>query len=114
MLTDLDDLQESDESITSVDLTFDVETTSTDGSDVVRKTYTFSYAEEWDKWMFTAFTERRASTDGRASDGYRNWQTARDISWNDVGATPEIDIPPEVTRRLKQATTADSVILQEP
>lgn len=112
MLSELEDLQESDESVWCTRMSFDIETRSEDGDELVHKTYTFSYAKEWDKWTFQEYHEKRTPDTSRMSD--RNWRKSRHIMWNDVNETPTIDVPPEVSKQLAMATGSESVTIQVP
>lgn len=112
MLNELDDLQKSGETVWNISMSFDVETRSDDDGELVHRTYRFGYAQEWDKWTFQEFRERRTPDARTVSD--RNWQQSRHIMWNDVNETPTIDVPPEVTEKLQEATGAESVVIQAP
>lgn len=112
MLNELLEMQDSDESVSAVDLSFDIETTSDNGEYIIMAEYTFSYAEEWDKWLFTEYSEKRADKRNRASN--RKWHESRHITWNDINETREIDIPPEVTEKLKEVTGSGSIFIQAP
>lgn len=112
MLNELDGLQESNENVWTVSMTFDIETRSEDGGELIHREYSFSYAKEWDKWTFQEFRERRTPDNGTISD--RNWQQSRHIMWNDVGETPTVEVPPEVAEKLKEATGAESIVMQLP
>jgi hypothetical protein len=109
MLTDLDNLQESDENVQAIELSFDIETRSDDSGECIERRYTFSYAEEWDKWVFTEFKEKRTPDEGRIAD--RNWRKSRHVMWHD-GEAPNVDVPPEVSQKLKDATGAEKVTIQ--
>jgi hypothetical protein len=110
MLTELESMQSSDESVWSVELSFDVESRSQDGDEIVHKVYTFSWAEEWGEWMFTEYVEKRSPDTTMMHD--RNWRKARHIMWHDVDETPSIDVPPEISSKLAEATGADSINLR--
>jgi len=112
MLSELSDLQESDESVWGIGMSFDVETRSTDGNEIVHKEYTFSYASEWDKWTFVEYREKRTQDTTRIGD--RNWRESRHLMWQDVNETHTIDVPPEVSEALADATGSDSVTIQVP
>ena len=112
MLSDLQELQSSDESLWHIDLSFDIETRSEDGNELVHKTYTFSYAKGWDKWTFKEYHEERTDDTTRMSD--RNWKRARHIIWQDINETRTIDVPPEVADALAEATGSESVTIQVP
>lgn len=112
MLNELEDLQESDESVWTTSMTFDIETRSEDGNEIVHKTYTFSYTKEWDKWTFSEYEEKRTPDTTRMED--RNWRQARHIFWHEVNETPTIDVPPEVSKALADATGSESVTIQVP
>lgn len=112
MLSELGGMQESDENVWSVSMSFDIETRSEDGDKLVHRTYTFAYAKEWDKWTFQEFTEKRAKDTTRVSN--RNWQDSRHIMWHDVNETPTVEVPPEVANKLQEATGAESIVMQLP
>jgi len=111
MLTELEELQESRENVRGVDMSFDVETTSEDGRELVHRTYTFSHAAEWDKWAFTEYVEKRTP---RGEVRERNWSKSRHVVWSEMGETRTIDVPPEVSQKLAEVTDADSVTIQVP
>lgn len=111
MLSDLTDIQSSDESVQSVELSFDIETRSEEADELIQKVYTFSYAEEWDKWTFVEYCEKRTPDTTKVSD--RNWRKARHIYWDDTD-TRDIEVPPEVAKSLADATGSDSVTIQTP
>lgn len=112
MLTELESMQESDESVRSIDLTFDIESRVTDGDEIVHKTYTFSYATEWDKWTFSEYEEKRTVDTTHLTD--RDWRRSRHIRWDDFAETPSITVPTEISQALKEATGADDVTIQTP
>lgn len=112
MLTELEDLQESEENLWRTSMAFEIETRSEDGNEIVHKEYKFSYAREWDKWTFQEYFERR--TPDTASMGDRDWRKSRHIFWQDVNETPTIDVPPEVSKALAKATGSESVTIQVP
>lgn len=113
MLNELHDRQqESDESVWGTSISVSVETRTQDGSELVHKTYTFSYAKEWDKWTFQEYEEKRTPASDRVTN--RNWRQSRHIMWSDVNDTPTIDVPPEVAEKVAEATGADEVVLQVP
>lgn len=112
MLTELEDMQQSDESVRSVEISFDIESRCTDGDELVQKTYTFSYASQFDTWTFQSYTEKRTKDTVNLTD--RDWSVARDIYWNDKADHPSISVPTEITDALADATGADEVNLQTP
>lgn len=112
MLSELGDIQESDESIWNISMTFEVETRSEDGNELVHKKYNFGYAKEWDTWTFHEYVEKRTPNTGTVSD--RNWRDARHIMWGDVTETPSVEVPPEVAEKLREATGADSITMELP
>lgn len=111
MLTDLTDLQSSDEDVQGVELSFDIETRTSDGSELIERQYTFDYAKEWDKWTFVEFLEKRTPNTDQITE--RNWRKSRHVMWYD-GSEPDVEIPPEVTDALERATGADSIVIQTP
>lgn len=111
MLRDLTEIQSSDESVNGVEMSFDVETRSEEGDELVEKNYVFCYAKEWDKWTFTEYVEKRTPVTGDITD--RNWRKSRHIMW-DSTETASIDVPPEVAQSLADATGSDSVTIQVP
>lgn len=112
MLSELGNLQESDESVYTTGLTIDIETRSEDSDELIHSEYSFAFAQEWNKWTFVEYTEKR--TPDTEDIGDRNWRDARHIFWQDVSETRQIDVPPEVATALAEATGADSVTIQVP
>jgi hypothetical protein len=112
MLSDLADLQESDETVSRISMSFDIETRCEESGELVEKVYTFSHAKEWDKWTFQEYEEKRTPDTTRMAD--RNWRKSRHILWSDVNETQTIDVPPEVSRKLAEATGSESVTIQVP
>jgi hypothetical protein len=112
MLTDLESLQSSDESVECTTVSFDIETRSDDGDEIIERVYTFSHAPEWDKWVFTEFCEKRTPIAERVSE--RNWRKSRHVLWSDPNETRTIEVPPEVSKRLAEVTGATSVTIQVP
>jgi len=112
MISELNRLQDSDERVTGVTMSFNIETECEENDELVHREYTFSWAKEWDKWMFQEFREQRTPNDCSVSE--RNWRDSQHIMWTDVGEEPSITVPPEVTDRLKEATGAESVVIQVP
>lgn len=112
MLSDLNDLQTSDESIWGTpDISFEIETRSDDESELIHRRYVFNYAKEWDKWTFSEFEEKKTRNTERVDA--RNWRRTRHILWGDSDV-PSVDVPPEVTRKLEELLDMDSVVLQSP
>lgn len=112
MLSDLNDLQESEEDVWGEPkLSFDIETRSEDGNELIHRTYTFSYAKPWDKWTFHEFEEKRTKNTHRISA--RNWRRKRHVIWQDAEA-PTVPVPPEVTEKLKEMMDLDELVLQTP
>ena len=112
MLSELGGMQESNENVWRISMSFDIETRSEDGDEIVHRTYTFSYAKEWEKWTFQEFKEKRTEDTTRMSD--RNWSQSRHIMWQEVNETPTVEVPPEVADELQQATGAESIVIQVP
>jgi len=111
MLTELEELQSSDEQLWKTHLSFEIETRSEEGNEIVHKTYTFNYADAWEKWTFSEYLEKRTPDTARMGD--RDWRKARHIYWQDH-ETPSIEVPPEVSQRLAEMVGADSVTVQVP
>lgn len=111
MLSDLTDLQSSEESVWSIDLSFDIETRSEENDELVNRKYTFSYAEEWDKWTFKEYREERTPDEERMME--RDWKRSRHVVWQDSDV-PTVEVPPEVADALAEATGADDVTIQVP
>jgi hypothetical protein len=105
-------MQDTDESVQRVDLTFDIKSRASEGDELVNKTYTFSYARQWDKWTFTEYSEERTPDTPAITD--RKWRKSRHIRWDDFSETPTIDVPAEVSEALEEATGADDVTIQTP
>lgn len=111
MLTELGTMQESDTEVMATELSLDIEARDSTSEEIVHQIYTFNYSEEWDKWMFVEYREKRADADVSVSD--RNWRKARHMMWHDA-ETPEIDVPPEVAEQLAEATGDGDVLMQIP
>lgn len=112
MLSDLSEIQESDEEVWHIKLSFDIETRSTEGDEIVHKTYTFAHAKEWDSWHFHEYHEERSPNTDAITD--RDWTRSRHILWQDINESQTIDVPPEVARALQEATGADEIVIQAP
>lgn len=112
MLEELSDLQQSEENLWRTNLSIDIETRDEDNGEIVHKEYTFSYTDEWDKWTFQEYREKR--TPDTAKMGDRDWRKSRHIYWDDLSETPTIDVPPEVSKALAKATGSESVTIQVP
>ena len=112
MLSDLSDLQDSGESVRHIDMKFEIDTRSEEGSELVHKEYTFSYARQFDTWTFQEYREERTPDTNRMAD--RNWTRSRHIVWQDINETRTIDVPPEVADALAEATDSESVSIQVP
>lgn len=112
MLSELEQVQDSDESIWAISLSFEVETRSETSDELIHRTYHFGYADEWDKWIFHEFEEKRANNTVSVKE--RNWHEAEHILWHDADETPSVDVPPEVTEKLQEATGAESIVMQTP
>lgn len=113
MLSELEDLQKSDEVVYGEPtVSFTIRTRSESGSILTERVYSFSYSKGWDEWMFHEFEEKQTEDSGSISD--RNWRRTRHILWDEMNDTPEIDVPPEVGQKLKEAIGAESVSIQIP
>lgn len=113
MLSDLNQIQdESSESIQHIDMSFDIETRDKENDEIVQRIYTFSYAKQWDTWTFQEYVERRTPDTDRVGD--RDWRKSKELFWHDINETPEIDVPPEVSKKLAMATGSESVTIQTP
>jgi hypothetical protein len=114
VLGELSGLQESDENVRNVHLSIDVETRSTDDGEheLVEREYTFAYSPEIDTWTFFEYEERRTPDTMVMSD--RDWRQSRHIYWEDPHETATIDVPPEVSEKLAEATGSDSITIQTP
>ena len=112
MLSELKEMQKSEESVRSVELSFDIESRCSDGEELVQKVYTFSYASQFDTWTFQSYTEKRTKDTVNITD--RDWSVSRDICWNDKSDHPSISVPTEISEALADAIGADVVNLQTP
>lgn len=109
-LTDLAEEQESSEDVfgdATMELSFD--TRSGDEETIVEKTYTFTHAPEWDKWLFSAYCERRCSTDDPMYN--RHWTVVEDVTWDDPEAAT-VDIPQSVIDELDETLSIDVMRMQ--
>ena len=111
MLSELDGMQESVEQVWQMEMELTVETRVSAADELVRRSYTFSYAKEWDKWMLMEYVEERANDVANVSD--RDWRETERLLWNET-ETAGITIPPEVADKLKEVTGSDSVTIQSP
>lgn len=111
MLTELQGLQSSDEDYWSIELSFDIQTRE-EAEELIHRTYTFGYAPEWDKWTFIEYKEERSPNE--LNPNKRQWRESTHITWDDPDESREITVPSEVADALKEATTADSVMIQIP
>lgn len=112
MLTELSGLQESEESVWgAAQVSFNISTRSEGDGELIEREYTFSHAKEWDKWTFSEFEERRTKDVNSVSG--RNWRRSAHVHWNDAEA-PSVDVPPEVTEKLKELLEVEELTLQKP
>jgi len=111
MLSELDDMQESREQIWKMSMELTVETRVSSADELVRRSYRFSYAKEWDKWTLSEYVEERANDVAKITD--RDWRETERLLWNE-SETAEITIPPEVADKLKEVTGSESVTIQSP
>lgn len=112
MLNELTGLQESEESVNQVRLSIDIDTRSTDGKELVEKEYTFTYSKHLETWMFFEYTEKRTPDNDHVTG--RDWRQAQHIFWQDPADPATIDVPPEVSEKLAEATGCESVTIQVP
>lgn len=112
MLTELSDLQESDEQIWGASkVSFTIETRSEEDRQIIQREYTFSHTPAWDKWMFQEFDEKKTSDTNRVSD--RNWRRSRHMFW-DESQSPTVSVPQEVQEQLEELLDVDELTLQTP
>lgn len=112
MLTELSDLQESDEDVWGMSkVSFTVETRSTEDNELIEREYTFSKSKHWEGWMFHEFEERRSPDTTHITS--RNWRRTKNVIYEDGEAT-NITVPPEVERELEELMGVDEVIIQSP
>lgn len=93
-------------------LSIEIRTRDKDANNLIEREYSFSYAPEWDKWMFHEYVEERTTDTKRVSD--RDWHQTRHILWNDPDDRPEINVPQCVAQQLADATGSSSVTIQVP
>lgn len=111
MLTELDELQKTDERVWGVaDVSFSIRTRSEDGQEAVKRTYTFSHAPEWEKWMFTDYEEMRAPS---TEFSEANWRREKSLTW-DEEESRTVDIPKEVNDKLSELLGLEEMIIQRP
>lgn len=110
MLTELSELQDSDEELWSASkVSFTIETRSENDEEIIHREYTFSHAKEWDKWTFQEFEENRAEN---TKTDERNWRREKKLLWNDAGA-PDVTVPPEVSSELEKLLDLDKLVIQQ-
>lgn len=113
MLNDLNSMQSAEsESVQHTEMQFSIATRDGAAEELVERVYTFSYAQEWDKWTFQEYLERRSPDTSKITD--RNWRQARHLFWHEASETPSVDVPSEVAERLAEATGSESVTIQVP
>jgi len=112
MLNELSQLQESDENYWMTSMSFSVETRSEDGDELVHKTYTFSWGEEFDEWHFMEYEEKRTKDTRRITD--RNWEKSRHVWWNEVNKPIDVDVPQIVSDKLAERLGCDEVTIRIP
>lgn len=110
MLSQLSELQKSDETYWMTSMSFSVETRTEDGDELVHKTYTFSWGEEFDEWHFTEYEEKRCSVESKAN--CRNWKKSRHVWWNEVTKSIDVDIPQKVSDKLAERLGCEEVTIQ--
>lgn len=109
-LTDIDEHQESDESLFGdPELSLSFRTRSDDGDEIVEREYWFAHAKEWDKWTFSSYEERRCDADVRVNE--REWRTVERRHWAEDGS-PDVDIPQSVINRLDDMVSSEVIRLQ--
>jgi len=112
MLSELEELQESDERLwTCTSISFTMKSRIDEGDELVEREYTFAHAKEWDKWLLQEFEEKRTEDTDSVTD--RCWRGSRHIMWQD-DEVRDIDVPPEIGQALKEAINANSVTIQIP
>lgn len=114
MLNELTTLQESDERIwRTADVSLSIETRDKQSGELIERTYRFSHAKQFDTWTFTEFTEKR--TEDTAQITNRNWRITEHAFWHKPNEIPpDIAVPPEVQRELKERLDADKLVFQQP
>jgi hypothetical protein len=112
MLSELTEMQESDENVwTCAEVSFTIETRSEKDDEIIEREYTFSNAPEWGKWPFVEFEEKRAEDTREVTA--RNWRRTKSVKWSDADQ-PSIDVPPEVSEKLEELLEVDELVLQLP
>lgn len=112
MLTELSDMQKSDERIWGATrVSFTIETRSDEDNEIVHRKYTFAHAKEWDKWTFQEYEEKRTEDSRNVID--RTWRRTEHRIWSD-SESPDIEIPQEVTTQLEEMLELDELTLQTP
>jgi hypothetical protein len=112
MLSELTDLQESEEDVWGQPtVSFSIQTRSEEGTELIQREYTFSRAPEWNKWTFSEFEEKRTEDTAHITD--RNWRRSRHIMWSEPEA-PTVDVPPEVEKQLQELLGLENLNLQKP
>ena len=111
MLSELTELQDSDDGERvwgEPTVSFEIDTRTSNDEWLVNKTYVFSYAREWQKWCFSEFIEKRTRNTEHISD--RNWNRTEHVLWQE-GDSRDIDVPPEVTRKLQDLLSMEEIEL---
>lgn len=108
-LTDFSDLQDSDEELWGTPkMSFEFTTRIESDEELVERTYTFSYAKEWDEWTFYEYEEKRSNTIDESKP--KNWRRTRHTYWDDSDA-PDVQVPQSVTDKLADLLDKESIEL---
>ena len=109
MLGELQDLQpESGETVSSKEMSLSVESFAEDEGERLRRTYTFTFSDGWDKWMLAEFIEKRST---EVTGG---WGESRHLMWHEEDGLDTIDVPPEILEALSEATNNCDITVQVP
>lgn len=110
MLDELSKLQEdTDERCWLTSLSFSVETRENNGEDLVHRTYTFTWGQEFDEWHFSEYEEKRCDADDIV--GERDWNESRHVWWHEVGEPIDKEVPQTVSNKLAERLDVDEVNL---
>lgn len=114
MLTELSDIQESDEDIWgSPTISISMRTREYAGEHIIERTYTFGRSQLEDKWALQEFEERKSTANKISSKG--DWETVNRAMWHEQHKMPDnIDIPPEVQQELMEILDLDEITLEHP
>lgn len=116
MLSELSDLQESEEDVWGQpQVSFNIRTRETDEGEpdeLIERDYTFQFFPEVEEWVFHEYEEHRSPDPGPMTK--RNWRRVKHIDHLDGESPPGVNIPPEVNQKLEDLLDLKELHIREP